>query len=252
MSRGSDPPWPMFSRLTATTPTRASTPPPGCSCTAPGGLETCGRIDDAMEGAGRPRARAAGTSTTGNTMVVIDPIGRDPALSAGRSIDRVFAISSTEMTLEQFLRFRPNHPLSKEAGDKPANIPVGVVSWYDAVAYCAWLDEKAQVPARRTVLSADRSDQGRHADARRILEPHRAPTSNVRRMGICRPRLDHDDPPLSANATVFSASMPGFKGIPATSYTRSEAGSRTRWACSTSTAVWSSGARKAWLFIANP
>ena len=78
-------------------------------------------------------------------MVVIDPIGRDPALSTGRSIDRVFAISSTETTLEQFLRFRPHHPYQKRLGTDP-EYPAGVVSWYDAVAYCAWLDEESHVP----------------------------------------------------------------------------------------------------------
>jgi eukaryotic-like serine/threonine-protein kinase len=102
------------------------------------------QIDDGLEGAGI-RGKSRWFVDGGNTMVVIDPIGSDPALSAGRSIDRVFAISSTETTLEQFLRFRRFHPYQKKLGTDP-EYPVGIITWYDAVAFCAWLDEETHVP----------------------------------------------------------------------------------------------------------
>jgi eukaryotic-like serine/threonine-protein kinase len=102
------------------------------------------QFDDGLEGAA-VRGQNRWFVDGGNTMVVINPIGRAPALSDGRSIDRIFAISSTETTLGQFLRFRPNHPYQKKLGTD-RDYPVGVVSWYDAVAYCAWLDEECHVP----------------------------------------------------------------------------------------------------------
>ncbi len=104
------------------------------------------QIDNGMEGSGQDGTRRWFVDG-GHTMVVIDPIGRDPALSTGRSIDRVFAISSTETTLEQFLRFRRDHPYQKAVGTDP-QCPANVVSWYDAVAYCSWLDEKSSVPVK--------------------------------------------------------------------------------------------------------
>jgi eukaryotic-like serine/threonine-protein kinase len=102
------------------------------------------QIDDGLEGAGVRDSRRWYVDG-GHTMVVIDPTGRNPALSAGRSIDRVFAISSTETTLRQFLRFRPYHHYQKKLGTDP-EYPAGVVSWYDAMAYCAWLDRESDVP----------------------------------------------------------------------------------------------------------
>jgi eukaryotic-like serine/threonine-protein kinase len=102
------------------------------------------QIDDALEGSGL-RSPRRWFVDGGHTMVVIDPIGRDPTLSTGRSIHRVFAISSTETTLEQFLRFRRYHPYQKALGTDP-QYPAGVVSWYDAAAYCSWLDEESNVP----------------------------------------------------------------------------------------------------------
>jgi hypothetical protein len=102
------------------------------------------QIDDGLEGKG-VRDQGRWYVDGGYTMVVINPIGGDPSLSDGRSIDRIFAISSTETTLEQFLRFRPYHPYQKALGTDPEN-PAGVVNWYDAVAFCAWLDEVSHVP----------------------------------------------------------------------------------------------------------
>jgi formylglycine-generating enzyme required for sulfatase activity len=59
-------------------------------------------------------------------------------------IDRSFAVGTAEVTLEQYLRFRPNHsqPETYSAGRAG---PVTMVSWYDAVAYCRWLSEREGV-----------------------------------------------------------------------------------------------------------
>ena len=135
------------------------------------------KIDDGLEGAGI-RDKSRWFVDGGHTMVVIDPIGRDPALSNGRSIDRVFAISSTETTLEQFLRFRPLHPYNKALGTDP-EIPAGVVSWYDAVAYCARLDEESNVPVNeRCYPPSDQITEGMQIPSDYLSRTgHRLPTS---------------------------------------------------------------------------
>jgi hypothetical protein len=79
----------------------------------------------------------------GHTLVVLDPRGRPAGLTGGKTIDRRFAIATREVTFAQFLTFRPRH---LEAGSKQdRQVPVGVVSWYDAARYCRWLSEQERV-----------------------------------------------------------------------------------------------------------
>ncbi len=59
-------------------------------------------------------------------------------------IGRSFAIAAKEVTVEQVLRFRANHPVLRQhapTDDCPVN-----VSWYDAAAYCNWLNEREGIP----------------------------------------------------------------------------------------------------------
>jgi serine/threonine protein kinase/formylglycine-generating enzyme required for sulfatase activity len=68
----------------------------------------------------------------------------DEALTM-RRIDRTFAISTTEVTKAQYLRFRPAfRHLSEHAPE--GDCPIGAVSWFDAASYCRWLSEKEQIP----------------------------------------------------------------------------------------------------------
>jgi serine/threonine protein kinase len=80
----------------------------------------------------------------GHTMVVIDPRGMDPVLSDGRAINRVFAMASKEVSVEQFLRFRPHPDYSRDHSPTP-ECPINGVTWYDAAAYCRWLSEQEGV-----------------------------------------------------------------------------------------------------------
>jgi formylglycine-generating enzyme required for sulfatase activity len=99
----------------------------------------------------------------GQTMVVID--ARQPFLMGSPSteaerlggpkdnterrhlvhIGRWFAISSKEVTVEQFRRFRKDHEWNKKFSEKEKQ-PINQVSWYDAAAYCNWLSEQENIP----------------------------------------------------------------------------------------------------------
>jgi serine/threonine protein kinase/formylglycine-generating enzyme required for sulfatase activity len=83
----------------------------------------------------------------GHTLVVIDPRNGDPRLSANRPIDRVFAIADREVTLEQYRRFRPGHSQPLHVSTSP-DCPAVVLTWYDAAAYCRWLDDQDHVPEK--------------------------------------------------------------------------------------------------------
>jgi eukaryotic-like serine/threonine-protein kinase len=82
-------------------------------------------------------------NSQGYTMVVIDPRGKDRALSCNRPVDRIFEMATKEVSVEQFLRFREIHynpdtsPTSK--------CPVNCARWYDAVAYCRWLSDQEKI-----------------------------------------------------------------------------------------------------------
>ena len=60
-------------------------------------------------------------------------------------IERSYALASKEVTLEQFLRFKPTHGFSTTYGSDERG-PVTTVTWWDAVRYCRWLSEQEQIP----------------------------------------------------------------------------------------------------------
>jgi serine/threonine protein kinase/formylglycine-generating enzyme required for sulfatase activity len=62
-----------------------------------------------------------------------------------RRIGRSFAIAATEVTVEQFLRFRKDHGYHKQYAPTKDH-PIHAVSWYDAAAYCNWLSEQEGIP----------------------------------------------------------------------------------------------------------
>ncbi|QDU20744.1 bifunctional serine/threonine-protein kinase/formylglycine-generating enzyme family protein [Urbifossiella limnaea] len=62
-----------------------------------------------------------------------------------KRIVRSFAIATKEVTVDQFLRFRPGHSWVKRYspdGDSPAVS----VKWYQAAAYCNWLSDREGIP----------------------------------------------------------------------------------------------------------
>jgi formylglycine-generating enzyme required for sulfatase activity len=113
----------------------------------------------AKELRGQPRgSRRWFINGQGQTMVVIpgpvafdmgsspeEPTRLDDEKPHRRGIDRTFALASKEVTLEQFLRFKPDHKFSKVYSPN-LDGPVISVSWYQAAQYCRWLSEQEGVP----------------------------------------------------------------------------------------------------------
>ena len=65
-----------------------------------------------------------------------------------RTINREFAVSSTEVTYEQFLRFLPDFRHRKKQLDysPQPDCPIGMPTWYRAAEYCNWLSKKEDIP----------------------------------------------------------------------------------------------------------
>jgi formylglycine-generating enzyme required for sulfatase activity len=65
-----------------------------------------------------------------------------------RLIDRDFAICSTEITIEQFLKAVPNFPHAGRGGYSPTlDCPIGGASWHRAAEYCVWLSKMEGLPS---------------------------------------------------------------------------------------------------------
>src|SRR5262249_9283348 len=59
-------------------------------------------------------------------------------------IPRAVAISTTEVTLEQFLKFQPDFEVSRDYLPE-RSCPMTNVTFYQALEYCRWLSEQEQI-----------------------------------------------------------------------------------------------------------
>lgn len=62
-----------------------------------------------------------------------------------RRIGRSFAIATREVTVQQFLRFRPEFHFAGSMSRQP-DCPINSTGWFDAAKYCRWLSEKERIP----------------------------------------------------------------------------------------------------------
>jgi formylglycine-generating enzyme required for sulfatase activity len=115
----------------------------------------------------------------GQTLVVV-PSGAEfwmgsPGAEAGRlaaneplhrvRVPRSFAIAAKEVTVEQFLRFQPEHRYVAKYSPRPDG-PMINVTWYHAVAYCNWLSEQEGIPKAEWCYLPNRA--GRFDDGMRL------------------------------------------------------------------------------------
>jgi len=98
-------------------------------------------------------------NSQGQTMVVLagptDFLMGSPLTEANRvpsdqlqhreRIERSFAIAATPVTVEQFLRFRKDHPYAVQFSPRK-DCPINNVSWYLAAQYCNWMSQMEGLP----------------------------------------------------------------------------------------------------------
>jgi len=105
------------------------------------------------------------------------------------TITKPFYISESEVTIEQFRKFRPDFPGFKARLDSYPY--VSGISWYDAVAFCKWLSKKEGRPYRLPT----------EAEWEYACRAVRSPWDSAER----RPQADLRRTPHSGTQTPFSS-----------------------------------------------
>ncbi|HEV3255715.1 MAG TPA: SUMF1/EgtB/PvdO family nonheme iron enzyme [Gemmataceae bacterium] len=121
----------------------------------------------------------------GQTMVVI-PKPRAGMFWMGEGPERHqqplghdFAISSEDVTVEQFQRFRADYRRTEQYAPTK-DCPAIAVSWYDAAAYCNWLSKREGIAEAQWCYEPNKD--GKYADGMKIkagylrLQGYRLPT----------------------------------------------------------------------------
>jgi formylglycine-generating enzyme required for sulfatase activity len=90
-----------------------------------------------------------------------------------KRIGRTFAVATKEVTVEQFLRFRPDYEWEKRHSPGP-DTPVVAVTWYDCAAYCNWLSAREGIPEDQWCYRPNRA--GKYDEGMTIKRGHLALT----------------------------------------------------------------------------
>jgi eukaryotic-like serine/threonine-protein kinase len=143
-------------------------------------------IDEASRVGSAPGVkRGWSVNSQGQTMVHI-PHPREGVFWMGEGVGRRqqpmvhdFAVSSENVTVEQFQRFREEYKPSKE--NAPTKECAAIeVSWYEAAEYCNWLSEREGIPKEQRCYEPNKD--GKYADGMKIkagyfqLQGYRLPT----------------------------------------------------------------------------
>jgi formylglycine-generating enzyme required for sulfatase activity/tRNA A-37 threonylcarbamoyl transferase component Bud32 len=86
-----------------------------------------------------------------------------------KRIPRSVAVGTKEVTVEQFLRFRPKHEWTKRYSPGP-DTPAVTVTWYDAAAYCNWLSAREGVPESQWCYEPN--EAGEYGEGMRVRAGH--------------------------------------------------------------------------------
>lgn len=104
------------------------------------------------------------------------------------TLSHSFAVASHEITVEQFQKLRSDHKHDARYAQQ-ADDPVNLVAWYDAVAYCNWLNEQEGIPKDQWCYEPN--DRGEYAEGMKIAADflsrtgYRLPTDEEREF-MCR------------------------------------------------------------------
>jgi formylglycine-generating enzyme required for sulfatase activity len=102
-----------------------------------------------------------------------EPRRYDDEAAHRKRIKRTFAIATKEVTVEQYLRFRPNHPWTKSVSPGP-DTPAVSATWYDCAAYCNWLCAREGIPPDQWCYEPNA--EGEYAPGMRMKPGHLALT----------------------------------------------------------------------------
>ena len=80
---------------------------------------------------------------------------------------RTVAISATEITVEQFLRFRPRHVYDRKRSPKQSS-PITNIRPEDAVAYCQWMNEQEGLDATESCYLPN--EDGEFAEGFKVVQ----------------------------------------------------------------------------------
>jgi len=101
-------------------------------------------------------------SRTGLTLITVD----HPAL------DRAVEISDTEITVDTYKRFKPNAKYAPEFSPDPL-CPINAVSYYEAAAFCNWLNGEEGIPPEDACYRITGIDKASSRPVSRPVDEHR-------------------------------------------------------------------------------